>query len=63
MLASLTAIATLLSARVILLLAGVGAFVLAYQSVSEPNNMKLAVNGVYDMLVFVPTVYLYVSRG
>ena len=63
MLASLTAIATLLSARFLLLIAGIGAFSLAYLSVSEPNSMKLAVNGVYDMLVFVPLTYLYATRG
>ena len=63
MLASLTAIATLLSARFLLLMAGIGAFTLAFLSVGDPNGMKLAVNGIYDMFVFCPVVWLYVTRG
>ena len=63
MVATLTAIATLLSARFLLLVAGIGAFWLAYLSVGEPNSMKLAVNAVYDMFVFVPLTYLYATRG
>ena len=62
-LGSLTAIATLLPARFILLLAGVGAFVLHFLAVQNPDTMRLLTAGGYDLLVFIPTTYLYVTRG
>ena len=59
----LTAIALVLSARLILLLSGVGAFVLALYAVQQPDGFKIGVNVVYDIAVFCPTCWLYITRG
>ena len=63
MLASLTAIATLLSARFLLLIAGIGAFVLHFLAVQNPDTMKLLTAVGYDLLVFMPLTWLYATRG
>ena len=52
-----------LSARLILLLSGTGAFALAYVAVINPDMMKIAVTVVYDLGIFCPLVWLYVSKG
>lgn len=57
------AIATVVSARLILLLAGIGAFVLAFLSLPNPSTAALMVNGIYDLVVFVPLIWLYASKG
>ena len=59
----MTAIATILAVRVLLLLSGAGAFALHYLAVGSPDMMKLATAGAYDLLVFIPLIYLYVTRG
>lgn len=63
MMAVLSAMAAMLAARFLLLLAAVGAFLLAYQSLQTPTTMTLAITIAYDLLVVVPLVYLYLNRG
>ena len=63
MVATMTAIGMLLAARVLLLLSGIGAFALHYLAVGDPRLMPLLVAGVYDTLVFLPLVALYLRRG
>lgn len=63
MIASLTAIAMLLSARFLLLLSGIGAFALHFMAVQNPDTMRLLTAAGYDFLVFIPLTYLYVTRG
>ena len=63
MLASLTAIATLLSARFLLLIAGIGAFALHFLAVQNPDTMRLLTAVGYDLLVFMPLTWLYATRG
>ena len=59
----MTAIAALLAVRMLLLLSGIGAFILHYLAVQNPDMMKLMTAGAYDLLVFIPLTYLYVTRG
>jgi len=63
MTAVMTAIAAILAARLLLLLAAMGAFALALLTVGNPDAMKLSVNAAYDLLVFCPLVYLYIRKG
>ena len=60
--AVLTAVAAILATRLLLLLASVGSFVLAYRALSEPNWLKLAVCVVYNVGVILPIAFLYL-RG
>ena len=61
--AVLTAIAMLLSARLILLLSGVGGFVLAFVAVTNPTVLGIVVSVVYDLGIFCPLVFLGVRKG
>ena len=63
MMAVMTAIAALLAVRFLLLLSAIGAFTLALLTVGNPDLMKLSVNAAFDLLVFVPLIYLYVAKG
>ena len=63
MLAVLSAVAMVLSARLILLLSGIGGFILAFYAVQSPDGFKIAVNLVYDLAIFCPTCWLYITRG
>ena len=60
--AVLTAVAAILATRLLLLLARVGSFVLAYRALSEPDWLKLAVCVVYNVGVILPVAFLYL-RG
>jgi len=31
--------------------------------VTEPSNNRLIANGIFDVLVFLPLVWLYAARG
>lgn len=62
MMAVLSALALMLSARFLLLLAMAGASVLAALATLEPTTLKLAATVIYDVLVFIPLVWLY-SKG
>lgn len=57
------ALATVLSARLILLLAGIGAFVLAYFALQQPTNAALTACAIYDLTIFAPLVWLYATKG
>lgn len=59
----LTGIAAVLSVRFALMLAGVGAFVLAYAAVQHPSAASLTAMGLFDVLVFVPVVILARLKG
>lgn len=63
MLAVMTTIAMMLATRLLLLLAILAAFVLAYQSMMNPTIMTLAVSTVFDTLVVLPLAALYIWRG
>lgn len=57
------ALATVLSARLILLLAGIGAFVLAYLALQQPTPPALIACAIYDIAIFAPLVWLYAKQG
>jgi len=59
----MTTLAMILNARALALLAVVGAFVLALIAVIDPTILKLAVSGMFDLAVLIPTVALYFKRG
>jgi hypothetical protein len=59
----MTAIATLLAVRILLLLSGIGGFTLAYIAIQNPDSGRLLVCGIYNVLLFLPLIWLYVTRG
>ena len=63
MIAVLQAIAMLLAARLLLLLAVLGAFSLALLAHWSPHPMSLWLNIAYDVLVVIPLGGLYWQRG
>lgn len=62
-LAVLTGIAMLLSARLLLLLAATGAFVITYLAVQSPETGRLLASLIYDLCVLGPLVYLFIVKG
>lgn len=60
---TMAAIAQVLATRLLLMLAGAGAFLLAWETVKQPEMGKLIACGIYDGVVFLPTVWLYATRG
>lgn len=62
-LATLTALAMILSARALALLAVIGSFVLALLAILDPSYLKLGVMLGFDLCVLVPTIGLYLKRG
>ena len=63
MLAVMSTIALLLAARLLLLLAVLGAFALAFLAHWTLEPMSLWLNIAYDVLVVIPLVFLYWTRG
>lgn len=63
MLATMTALAMVLSARALALLAVIGSFVLALFAVIDPTWLKFAVAVGFDVFVLVPLVGLYWQKG
>lgn len=63
MLAVMGAIGLLLATRLLLLLAVLGAFALAFLAHSTRDAMSLWLNVAYDVLVVIPLVALYWKRG
>ena len=63
MTAVLMSIAATVAARLLLLMALLGAFTLALLTVTSPTTLTLAANAIYDCLVFLPLVILYLRRG
>ena len=57
-----SALALVLAARLILLVAIVGAFLLTYIVVAAPDPWRLAALGVYALAVVLPTVWLASRR-
>lgn len=62
MMAVMTAIATLLAARFLLLLSVLGGFVLAYQAMQNPDILRIAVFVAYAAGVILPVVWLYLKE-
>ena len=58
-LATMQAVAMVLSARALALLAAVGAFILATMAMTDPSPLKLAVAAGFAAFVFVPTIWLH----
>jgi hypothetical protein len=54
--------AAVLAARLILLIAVVGAIWLTVQAIATPDPLKLAALGIYALVVVVPTVWLASRR-
>ena len=63
MTAVLTAIAAVLAARVLLLLSVMGAFVLAWAAIQNPDPYRLAVTIIFDLGVVGSVTYLYLQKG
>ena len=63
MTATLTAIAAVLAARLLLLLASMGAFMLAYLAMQNPDGYRLAATVIYNLGVVAPITWLYYSKG
>lgn len=63
MTALLTTVGALLAVRMILLLAMLGATLLAYLAMTEPSPTKVATLISYAVLVVCPLVLLYFKRG
>jgi len=63
MLATMQALAMILSARALALLAVIGAFVLTFMAILDPVPLKLYLTFGFDVFVLVPTVALYWQRG
>jgi hypothetical protein len=57
----LATMAKVVAVRSMLLLALLGGFVLAALTIAEPSILKLVGNALFDILVFIPLVYLYRS--
>jgi hypothetical protein len=62
-LAALDAIARVLGARVILLLAVLGGFALAYLAMATPTNLTIAVVAIYNLTVIGPLIWLTAMRN
>lgn len=58
-LATMQAVAMVLSARALALLAAIGSFTLATMAMSDPSPLKLAVAAGFAAFVFVPTIWLH----
>jgi hypothetical protein len=55
-------LAKILAARVILLLAGAGAFVLAMIALKSPSISGIVTSGLYDVLIFGPSIYFALRK-
>lgn len=51
------------SARGLLLLTALGAFALAWVALRTPEPLRLVAAGGYDLLVFLPAVWLASKKG
>jgi len=61
--AMLATIAAVLNARVLLLLAVLGAFILTLVTIFDPSNLKLMAALAFHLCVVVPLVGLYALKG
>lgn len=58
MIASVNVASAILAARLIVLIAVVGAIVLTWAALGDPNPWRLALVGAYGLLVVAPCVWL-----
>lgn len=63
LLGTLQAAVLVVSARGLLLLGALGAFALAWVALSDPQPLRLAAAATYDLLVFLPAVWLASKKG
>lgn len=63
MLATMQALAMILSARALALLGVIGSFVLTLLAMTDPSYIKLATALGFDICVLVPIIGLYFRRG
>jgi len=63
MLAAIDVLARVLSARMILLLSVGGALGMAYLAMENPSTMTIAIQGVYDLTIVGPLVWLTATRN
>ena len=63
MLIVMTAIAGVAATRMLLLLAMVGATVLAFMATQNPEPFRLVATVIYDLGVIGPITYLYLVKG
>ena len=61
-LAVLTLMLKVLSTRVILALAGAGAFILAFMAIQSNSMQGIAMAAVYAVTVFAPCIYLAIRK-
>jgi hypothetical protein len=61
--AALNAAAMILNARVLLLLGLIVAAGLGYLAVSDPKTPRLVAAGIFNVLIFLPLVALYLHKG
>jgi hypothetical protein len=61
--AVLSAVGLILAPKMSLFLSLLGGFVLGVMAVSDPQPMKLVASGIYDLLIFLPVVYMNVTKG
>ena len=59
----LMAIAAVAAARVLLLLAAMGAFVLAFMATQNPEPFRLLATVIYDLGIVGPITFLYLKKG
>lgn len=62
-LAAFQAIAAVLAIRLLLLLSGMAAFCLSLLTLLNPDVMKLAASAMFDVLIFIPLVVMYLRQG
>jgi len=63
MVSILASMAAVVAVRFLLLLAVVGAFVLAYQGQQNPDNLRILTTVIYNLTVVGPLVYLNARRA
>ena len=63
MTAMMGVLGALLAARLLMLLSTLGAFVLAYQTIQNPDPLRLIGNVIYDAMVLGPLVYLAIKKA
>jgi hypothetical protein len=63
MMVVLTALAAIAATRILLMLAMIGATVLAFMATQNPEWPRLVANAIYDILVIAPLTYLYLQKG
>jgi hypothetical protein len=54
----MTAMGSLLTMRLMLLLAVIGAFILAWTAIGEPNELRIWILGVYSLVTVAPLALL-----